>query len=74
MGLLRDFTGYYCKIPAAWVVAHKVMKAIKPKLSLRRMDCSFIRRGEVSIVHILNVAKAHGAQVPDGRTLKTLSS
>jgi hypothetical protein len=73
-GLLRDFTGYYCKIPAAWVVTHKVMKTMERKLSLRRTDCSFIQRGEVSIIHILNVAKAHGAQIPDGKTLKTLSS
>ena len=64
-GLLRDFAGYYHRIPAAWVIAHKVMKTMEPKLSLRKTDCSFIQHSEVSIIHILNVAKVHGAQVPD---------
>ena len=64
-GLVRDSTGYYRKIPAAWVVTHKVMKTMEPKLSLRRTDCSFIQHSEVLIIHILNVAKVHGAQVPD---------
>jgi len=73
-GLLRDFTGQYRKLPAAWIIAHKVMTTMEPKLSLRIMDCSYIQHGEVSISHILNIAKAHSIMVPDGRALKMLSS
>ena len=73
-GLQRDFTGQYRNIPAAWIIAHKIMTTMEPKLALRTTDCSHILRGEVSLSHVLNVAKAHGKVVPDARTVKTLSS
>jgi hypothetical protein len=73
-GLLRDFTGHYQKIPAAWIVAHKVMTTLRPKMALRMTDSLHILRGEVSLYHVLNIAKAHGKLVPDGRAVKTLSS
>ena len=73
-GLRRDFTGQYRNIPAAWIIAHKVMTTLDPKMSLRATDSSHILRGDVSISHILNVAKAYGKVVPDGRAVKTLVS
>jgi hypothetical protein len=73
-GLLREFTGQYRKIPAAWVIAHKIMTTFEPKLALRVTDNSHILRGEVSLTHVLNIAKAHGKTVPDGRVIKTLTS
>jgi hypothetical protein len=73
-GLLRDFTGQYRNIPGAWVIAHKIMTTFEPKLVLRVTNNSHILRGEVSLTHILNIAKAHGKTVPDGRVIKTLSS
>jgi hypothetical protein len=73
-GLLRDFTGYYRKIPAAWIIAHKVLTTLEPKMALRATDRSYILRGEVSLSHVLNIAKAHGKLIPDGRSVKTLSS
>ncbi|KAJ7070327.1 hypothetical protein B0H15DRAFT_737458, partial [Mycena belliarum] len=34
-GLSRSYSHYYKKIPAAWIVAHGIMAAMKPPLSLR---------------------------------------
>jgi hypothetical protein len=73
-GLLRDFTGQYWKIPAAWIIAHKVLTTFELKLALQVTDNSHILRGEVSLSHILNIAKAHRKTVPDGRAIKMLSS
>jgi hypothetical protein len=73
-GFCRDFTGYYRKIPAAWIIAHKTLSTLEPKLMLRSTDCSHILHGEVSFSHILNIAKVHGKLIPDGRTIKTLTS
>jgi hypothetical protein len=73
-GLSRHFTGQYRKILAAWIIAHKVLTTLEPKLALRTIDCSHILRGEVSLLHVLNIAKAHGSNVPDGRAIKTLVS
>jgi hypothetical protein len=73
-GLSRDFTGHYRKIPAAWIIAHKVLTTLEPNLVLRTTDCSHILHGEVSLLHVFNIAKAHGSIVPDGRAIKTLVS
>jgi hypothetical protein len=50
------------------------MMTMVPQLSLRITDCLYIQTSEVSISHILNIAKAHGAPVIDGRALNSLSS
>src|ERR1700683_2038054 len=73
-GLLRDFTGYYQKIPAAWIIAHKAMMTLELKLALILTDSSYILCGEVSLSHVLNISKAQGRLVPDERAVKTLSS
>lgn len=64
-GLLRDFTGKYQKIPAAWIIAHKVMTMLESKLALQVTDCLHILHGEVSLSHVINITKAHGKIVPD---------
>ena len=71
-GLRRDFTGQYWNILAVWIIAQKVMTTLDPKMSLRATDSLHIPHGDVSISHILNVAKAHGKVVPDRRAVKTL--
>jgi hypothetical protein len=71
--MCRDFTGYYRKIPVAWIIAHKALSTLEPKLMFRMTDCSHILHGEVSLSHILNVTKAHRKVIPDGRTIKMLS-
>jgi hypothetical protein len=73
-GLLRDFTGQYQKIPVAWIIAHKVLTTLEPKMALRATNGSHVLRSEVSLSHVLNIAKAHGKLAPDRRAVKTLSS
>jgi hypothetical protein len=73
-GLIRDFTHQYRKIPAAWIIAHKSMASMEPKLCLRRTDCSHILCGEVSLSHVLNLAKVHGVRMLDGRSVRTITS
>ena len=66
--------GHYRKIPAAWIIAHKVLTTLEPKLVLRTTDCSHILHSEVSLLHALNIAKAHGSIVPDSMAINTLVS
>jgi hypothetical protein len=74
LGLSRNFTQYYKRIPAAWIVAQNSMTSLKPKLSLRLTDSSHIMRGEVSISHTINLCKAHGADVPNGHAIRSLTT
>jgi hypothetical protein len=62
------------EIPTAWIIAHKVMITMVPKLSLRVTDCSYIQCGEESISHILNIAKAHDTLTLDRRAMNSLTS
>ena len=73
IGLGRDFSHRYGQIPATWLVAHKVMSTLSPKLSLCRTDVSFILTGEVSILHVLNICKSHGLQTLDGTMINCLA-
>jgi hypothetical protein len=73
-GLHRDFTGQYQKIPAAWIIAHKVMTMLDLKLALQVTDSSHILCSEVSLHHVINIAKAHRKIVLDGRAIKMLIS
>jgi hypothetical protein len=50
------------------------MVTMEPKLVLRETDNSHILHGEVSLFHVLNVAKTHRIVTPGGRTLRTLTS
>ena len=72
-GLSKDFSHRYGQIPATWLVAHKVMSTLSPKLSLRRTDVSFILTGEISIHHVMNVCKSHGLQTLDGTMVNCLA-
>ena len=72
-GLDKNFGHRYGLIPATWLVAHKVMGLVNPKLSLRRTDVSHITRGEVSLLHVLNICKTHGLQTLDGTAVNSLA-
>jgi hypothetical protein len=72
LGLSRNFTQYYRRIPAAWIVAQDSMASMKPKLSLRLTDNSHIMRGEVSISHTVNSCRAHGIDTPNGHAIRSL--
>ena len=72
-GLTKDFSHRFGQIPATWLVAHKVMSTLSPKLNLRRTDVSFILTGEVSIHHIMNICKSYGLQFLDGTTVNCLA-
>ena len=50
------------------------MSALSLKLSLRLTDCSHISRGDVSILHALNLCRTYGIIVPDGRALQSITS
>src|SRR5882762_4125917 len=73
-GLSRNFTQYYKRILAAWIIAQNSMTSLKPKLSLRLTDNSHIMRGEISISHTINLCKAHGVDVPNGHTIRSLKT
>ena len=72
-GLSKDFSHRYGQIPATWLVAHKVMSTLSPKLSLRRTDVSYIMSGEVSIAHITNISKSRGIETLDGNNVNCLT-
>lgn len=65
-GLQKKFTHLYSKIPATWLIAHSLLSTMTPKLSLRQTDNSHILDGEVSLLHMTNICKAHSLQVLDG--------
>ena len=72
--LQRDFTGQYQNIPAAWIIAQKVMTTLDSKRSLRPTDSSHILHSDVSISHVLNVTKAYRKVMPDRRAVKIVTS
>lgn len=73
IGLNKDFSHRYGQIPATWLIAHKVMCTLSPKLSLRQTDASYIMSGEVSIAHIANISKSHGLETLDGTNINCLA-
>jgi Reverse transcriptase (RNA-dependent DNA polymerase) len=74
LGLRRNFTQYYKKIPAAWIIAQSTLTHLEPKLSLRRTDASHILRGDVSISHSLRLCQAHGFDVPGGHAIRSITT
>lgn len=74
IGLAKNFTRYYRKIPASWIIAQKAMLTLNLKLSLCLTDCSYISQGTISISHTLNLCHTRGVTVPDGRALRSLTS
>ncbi|KII84505.1 hypothetical protein PLICRDRAFT_117547 [Plicaturopsis crispa FD-325 SS-3] len=74
-GLNRDFSHYHKRLPAAWIVAQKLMSSLSPKLSLRLTDASHIYRGEVSLAHACNIlSEIRRLPVPNGHALRSLST
>jgi hypothetical protein len=69
LGLRQNFTQYYKKIPAAWIIAQETLSHLKPKLSLRHTDTSHISHGNISISHTLRLCQAHGVNIPDGQVI-----
>jgi hypothetical protein len=72
-GLTKDLSLFFGQIPATWLVAHKVMSTLSPKLNLRQTDVSFILTGEVSIHHVMNICKSYGLQILNGTTVNCLA-
>ena len=72
-GLQRKFTHLFSKIPATWLIAHSLMSSTTPKLSLRHTDVSYILDGEVSLIHMMNICKAHNLQVIDRVAINCLA-
>jgi hypothetical protein len=73
-GLRKDFTRYYHKIPASQIFTQRAMSKLNPKLSLRLTDSSHIMRGDVSIMHALNLCQMHGNEVPNGHAMCSIVS
>jgi hypothetical protein len=74
LGLRRNFSHYYKKIPAAWIIAQNTMMDLNPKLSLHLTDYSHIMHGEISISHAINLCKAHGNSVPNGHAIRSMTT
>jgi hypothetical protein len=68
MGLKRNFTHYYGRIPTAWIVAQKGMGRMPSHLSLHQTDQSFVPRCEMSITHASKICARNGRVLPHGRT------
>ncbi|KAJ7208930.1 hypothetical protein GGX14DRAFT_365159 [Mycena pura] len=74
-GLLKGFTHYYKKIPAAWITAQAVMSSMDDRLSLRMTDQHDLLIGAVSISHAVALCNHHNpdrADNPDGHALRTM--
>ena len=72
--LTKNFTWYYCKIPASWIFTQKEMLKLNLKLSLYLTDSSHIIQGDVSIVYILNLCQVHGNKVLNGHAFCSIMS
>ena len=51
-GPAGDFTRFYGRIPASWIIAHKYLAGLDTAPSIRRTDQSYMKQGQVSLVHI----------------------
>ncbi|KAF5312013.1 hypothetical protein D9619_003843 [Psilocybe cf. subviscida] len=71
-GLARNFGYYYAKIPATWLIAHRVMSGMSPRMALRRTDETDISNGEVSILHVLNRAQKRLGKLTLGTAVASL--
>ena len=74
LGLKHNFSQYYRKFPAAWIIAQDTLTRLKPKLSLRRTNNSHILHGDISISHTLRLCRAHGVAVPDGHAIRSVTT
>jgi hypothetical protein len=73
-GILKDFSRclHFNTIPAAWIIAQKVMGSFKPPLRLCSTDQSYVLNGEVSISHCLKILKTRDDSTPSGTAAYSL--
>ncbi|KII90283.1 hypothetical protein PLICRDRAFT_159732 [Plicaturopsis crispa FD-325 SS-3] len=71
-GLSANFSRYYRKIPATWIIAQSAMSSALPRLALRLTDNSHVLSGNMALSHTLNVAAKHGVPIPNGNALRSL--
>jgi hypothetical protein len=73
-GIHKDFTRrlQFHTIPAAWIIAQKIMGSIEPPLRLCSTDQSHIANGDVSISHCLKIIKTHDNSSPSGTAAYSL--
>jgi hypothetical protein len=67
---MKNFTRYYHKIPASWIIAQKAMSKLNPKRSLRLTDYSHIVKGDIFITHTFNLCHINSCEVPNRHTLR----
>jgi hypothetical protein len=70
----KDFTRRlpYHTLPAAWIIAQKVMGAMKPPLNLCSTDQSHIINSDMSISHCLKLIEMHDDTGSDGSAAYSL--
>ena len=73
-GLNQNFTHYWKHIPTAWTIAQQYMGSNEVRLALCHTDVSYISSDDIVISHVLNVAKGQSIAVPDGHTMRSITS
>ena len=75
-GVFKDFSRrlQFHTLPAAWIIAQKVMGSMKPPLRLLSTDQSHILNGDVSVSHALKILKIHDDSSPSGTAAYSLRS
>ena len=74
ISLKWNFSQYYKKTPAAWIIAQNTRMNLKQKLSLCLTDNSHIVCGEISISHTFNLCKAHRNDIPNGHAIQSITT
>ena len=74
LGLKHNFSQYYRRIPAAWIIAQNTLTSLVPKQSLRLTDTSHIYHGDISISHTLKRCRANGIETPDGHVIRSITT
>ena len=74
LGLNQNFSQYYKKIPAAWIIVQNSMTSLKSNPSLCLTHNSQIMDGEIFISHTIKLCKAHGVDVPNGHVIWSLTT
>ena len=74
--ILKDFSRHLHShtVPAAWVIAQKLMGSMKPPLHLLATDYSHILNGDVSIFHTLKIIKSFDNSCPSGSAAYSLQT
>jgi hypothetical protein len=75
-GITKDFSRRikYHTVPAAWIIAQKIMGSMNPPLLLCSTDHSHILNGDVSISHCVKLLKTLSSPPPSGTAVYSLRS